>query len=93
MFPLQYPETKLLYPTRMLNASLTWSILLGRLVYGGDLQRYNSQIKIQEIKTEQFKAQINEEIVSAYQQLIIGKAQIEIAKEALETDNGSPLPK
>jgi outer membrane protein TolC len=50
MFPLQYPETKQLYPTGMLNASLTWSIPLGRLVYGGDLQRYNSQIKIQEIK-------------------------------------------
>lgn len=84
MFPLQYPETKQLYPTGMLNVSLTWNIPLGRLVYGGDLQRYNSKIKIQEIKAEQFKAQINEEIANAQQQLIIGKEQIQIAKEGLE---------
>lgn len=83
MFPLQYPETKQLYPTAMLNASLTWKIPLGRLVYGGDLKQYNSQIKIQEIKSEQFKAQINEEITNANQLLIIGKEQIQIAKEGL----------
>jgi len=84
MFPLQYPETKQLYPTGMLNASLTWNIPLGRLIYGGDLKQYNSQIKIQEIKSEQFKSQINEEIANAQQQLIIGKEQIQIAKEGLE---------
>lgn len=84
MFPLQYPETKQLYPTGMLNASLTWNIPLGRLIYGGDIKQFNSQIKIQEIKSEQFKAQINEEIANAQQQLIIEKEQIQIAKEGLE---------
>lgn len=89
MFPLQYPETKQLYPTGMLNASLTWNIPLGRLIFGGRLKQYNSQIKIQEIKSEQFKAQINEEIANANQLLIIGKEQIEIAKEALEQTAGA----
>ncbi len=84
MFPNLYPETNQLYPTGILNISLTWNIPLGQLVYSGELQRYNSQIKIQEVKAEQFKAQINEEIVTAQQQLLIGKEQIEIAKEALE---------
>ncbi len=84
VFPLQYPETKQLYPTGMLNASLTWNIPLGRFIYGGDLKQYNSQIKIQEIKSEQFRVQINEEIANAQQQLIIGKEQIQIAKEGLE---------
>jgi outer membrane protein TolC len=84
MFPSQYPETKQLYPTGMLNASLTWNIPLGRLVYGGDLKQYNSQIKIQEIKSDQFNAQINEEITNANQLLIIGKEQIQLAKEGLE---------
>lgn len=84
MFPNLYPETNQLYPTGMLNASLTWNIPLGRLVYGGDLKQYNSRIKIQEVRAEQFKAQINEEIANAQQQLSIGKEQIEIAKEALE---------
>jgi len=84
MFPNQYPETNQLYPTGMLNVSLTWNIPLGRLIYGGDLKQYNSQIKIQEIKSEQFKAQINEEIANANQLLIIGKEQIQIAKEGLE---------
>lgn len=83
-FPLQYPETKQLYPTGMLNTSLTWTIPIGRLIYGGDLKQFNSQIKIQEIRSGQFKAQINEEIVNSNQQLIIGKEQIEIAKEALD---------
>lgn len=53
-------------------------------MYGGDLKQYNSQIKIQEIKSEQFKAQINEEIANANQLLIIGKEQIQIAKEGLK---------
>lgn len=84
MFPNLYSETKQLYPTGMLNASLTWNIPLGRLVYGGDLKQYNSQIKIQEIKSEQLKIQINEEIANAQQQFVIGKEQIQIAKEGLE---------
>jgi len=84
VFPLQYPETKQLYPTGMLNASFTWNIPLGRFIYGGDLKQYNSQIKIQEIKSEQFRVQINEEIANVQQQLIIGKEQIQIAKEGLE---------
>jgi outer membrane protein TolC len=83
MFPSQYPVTKQLYPTGMLNASLTWNIPIGRLIYGGELKQYNSHLKIQEIRSGQFKAQINEEIVNSDQQLIIGKEQIEIAKEAL----------
>lgn len=84
MFPLQYPETKQLYPTGMLNASLTWKIPLGRLIFGGEVKQFNSQIKIQQIKAEQIKAQINEEITNAQQLLIIGKEQIQIAKEGLE---------
>lgn len=84
MFPAQYPETKQLYPTRMLNASLMWNIPLGRLVYGGDVKKYNTAIKIQEIKSEQMHAQINEEIANANEQLLTRKEQIQIAKEGFE---------
>ncbi|MDZ4748841.1 MAG: TolC family protein [Saprospiraceae bacterium] len=84
MFPLQYPETKQLYPTGALNASLTWTIPLGRLVYGGDVQRYNSQVKVQEVRAAQFKAQISKEISIATQQLLNGREQFQIAKEAIE---------
>lgn len=84
MFPAQYPETNRLYPTGMLNASLLWNIPLGRLVYGGDLKKYNSQINLLEIQSEQLRAKVNEEITIANQQLLIGKEQIEIAKEAIQ---------
>ena len=84
VFPLQYPETKQLYPTGMLNASLTWKIPLGRLIYKGDLKKFKSQITIQEIKSEQLKGRINEEIANAQQLIIIGKEQIQIAKAGLD---------
>jgi outer membrane protein TolC len=84
VFPLQYPETDQLYPTSALTVSLTWNIPIGRLVYGGDLQRYNSQLKVQEVRAAQFKAQINEEISNAQQRIRIGEEQIQIAKEAIE---------
>ncbi|MGS0748304.1 TolC family protein [Halpernia sp. GG3] len=84
VFPLQYPDTKQLYPTGMLNASLTWKIPLGRLIYGGDLKKFKSQITIQEIKSEQLKGHINEEIENAQQLIIIGKEQIQIAKAGLD---------
>ena len=54
------------------------------MAYNGDNKKYNSLIRLKEIKSEQFKAQINEEIASATIQLQIGKEQIEIAKESLE---------
>ncbi len=78
------PEIKQLYPTGLFSASLQWNIPLGRLVYGGDLKKYNSLIKIQETKAAQFKTQINEEIANATQQLIIGKEQVQIATDALD---------
>lgn len=84
MFPLQYPETKQLYPTQSLDVSLLWNIPLGRLVYGGDLKKINSRIKIQEIKSAQLQAKINEEILISSQQLLIGKEQMLIAGEALQ---------
>ncbi|TAK35953.1 MAG: hypothetical protein EPO28_13990 [Saprospiraceae bacterium] len=84
MFPAQFPETRQLYPTGMFNASFQWNIPLGRLFFGGDLKEFDSQIKMQEIKSEQLHAQINEEIASARQQLLIGKEQIQLAKEALK---------
>lgn len=84
MFPLQYPETKQLYPTGTFNASLMWNIPLGRLVYGGDLKKYNSLIKIQETKTEQLKSEINQEITTALQQIQIGQEQMKISEEALQ---------
>ena len=84
MFPLEYPETKQLYPTGAFNASLLWNIPLGRFAYGGDLKKYNSQIRLQEIKYEQLRAEINQEITTAFQRLQIGNEQVQIAQETLQ---------
>ena len=83
MFPDQYPETQQLYPTGALNVSLMWKIPLGALTYQGDKKVYDSKMRLNEIKTKQFKAQISEEIANAKSDLKIAKDQIEIAKEAL----------
>ncbi|MFZ6010779.1 MAG: TolC family protein [Bacteroidota bacterium] len=84
MAPDQYPNTKQLYPTGAFNGSLQWKIPVGRLLYGSDLKKYNSLIKIQETRSEQIKAQINEEIRNAQQQLVISKDQVSIATDALK---------
>ena len=84
MFPDQYPETQQLYPTGALNVSLMWKIPLGALTYQGDKKVYDSKMRLNEIKTKQFKAQISEEIANAKSDLKIAKDQIEIAKEALD---------
>jgi outer membrane protein TolC len=84
MFPVDYPQTQQLYPTRALNVSLLWKIPLGELTYQGDKKTYNSRIRLNEIEAEQFKVQVNEEIANAISDLQLGKEQIEIAKEALD---------
>ena len=84
MFQDQYPETKQLYSTGALNISLMWEIPLGALTYQGDKKVYDSKMRLNEIKTKQFKAQISEEIANAKSDLKLGKDQIEIAKEALD---------
>lgn len=84
MFPAQYPETHQLYPTQALNVSLMWKIPLGALTYQGDKKSYDSKMRLNEIKAEQFKIQINEEIANAKSDLQKGKEQIKTAKEALD---------
>ena len=84
MFPNQYPETKQLYPTVAMNVSLMWKIPLGALTYQGDKKIFDSKIRLNEIKAEQFKAQISEEIANAISDVQIGKEQIETAKESLD---------
>jgi len=83
MIPADYPQTQQLYPTGALNASLLWKIPLGALTYQGDKKICDSKIRLNEIKAEQFKAQIDQEIAYAKSDLQLGKEQIETAKEAL----------
>ena len=78
-------------PTSEINAALIWKIPLGRLAYKGTLKQYNSQIALHKINIEQAKTKINAEVLSAREQIIIAKQQIEIslegnnlAKKALE---------
>ena len=82
--PVQYPNPQQLYPTGALNVSLKWKIPLGAITYQGDKKTFDSKIDLKEIETEQFRAQINEEIANAESDLQLGKEQIEITKEALD---------
>ena len=82
--PDAYPNPDVLYPTEMVNISLVWRIPLGRLIYAGELKRFNANLNIQQTQIEQLQAQINEEIISAREQLTTAKKQIEFAKEGSE---------
>ncbi|MGJ3236044.1 TolC family protein [Marivirga sp.] len=84
MEPNRFPETRQLYPTRALNASLMWNIPLGRLFSGGALKVYDSRIRLAEIEYDKMNAQIREEITNAQQKIDLGKQQVEIAKESIE---------
>ncbi len=83
MFPDQYPETQQLYPTNALNVSVMWKIPLGALTYQGDKKSFDSKMRLNKIEAEQFKVQINEEVANAKSDLLLGRQQIETAKEAL----------
>ncbi len=73
-----------LYNTYQINASLMWTIPLGRLFYKGDLKQWNSKIALQQNAVAQFKNQYRQETTSAEAQLQITGEQIKIAKEALQ---------
>ncbi|MEX2231173.1 MAG: TolC family protein [Cyclobacteriaceae bacterium] len=81
MVPAEYPETKKLYPTNEVNVSLMWRIPLGRVFYAGDLKKYDAQLRIQQVQTEQVKAQVNNEIINSLEQLKVAKVQMELALE------------
>jgi outer membrane protein TolC len=84
MLPSDSPQKQQLYPTGALNISLLWKIPLGELTYQGDRKTYDSRIRFNKIKAEQFKVQISEEIANAKSDLQLGKEQIETARNALD---------
>ncbi len=71
--------------TYQLNASLLWSLPLGRLSYNGDLKQWNTKILLQQNKVEQFKNQYQQEISLAVSQLQISEEQMAIAKQAMQS--------
>ncbi|NQU52452.1 MAG: TolC family protein [Bacteroidetes bacterium] len=72
-----------LYNTYQFNASLLWSLPLGRITHRGDLKKWDVKILSQQNKVEQFKNKFNQEITTATAQIEIVGQQIEIAKDAL----------
>ncbi|OGU41748.1 MAG: hypothetical protein A2X61_00375 [Ignavibacteria bacterium GWB2_35_12] len=73
--------------TYQINASLIWTLPLGRLFYKGDLKKYDAQIFIQQNKIEQFKSQYQKEISIAVSKIHIINEQISFAKDALQTSS------
>lgn len=84
MDAVAFPNPNQLNSTQFLNVSLLWKIPLGTFTYNGDNKKYNSLIKIKEIESQRFKAELNEEISNATSSIEIGKKQISITKEAYE---------
>ncbi|MBL4861763.1 MAG: TolC family protein, partial [Crocinitomicaceae bacterium] len=70
-----------LNPTRAVNAALIWEIPLGRIAYKGELKQFDARISLQEIKMEQAKATINEEVLRAKGRISTSKEQIDLALE------------
>ena len=70
--------------TYQYNAALLWNLPFGRLVYKGDIKRYNAQIDLQHNAIEQFKNQYQAEIATANTGVELAGQQMEIAKQALQ---------
>ena len=69
--------------TNEINASLIWKIPIGRIVSGGSVMKYNALIDLHENKIQQTKAQINEEVQTAKERIILSEQQFNIAKQGL----------
>lgn len=73
-------------PTRNttdVNASLLWTIPLGRFTYQGDLKQWDGKISLQHNKLEQFKNRYRQETTTAETQLQASGDQLAVGKEAL----------
>ncbi|MBC7626836.1 MAG: TolC family protein [Ferruginibacter sp.] len=70
--------------TYQYNAALLWNLPFGRLVYKGNIKRYNAQIDLQHNAIEQFKNQYQAEIATANTGVELAGQQMEIAKQALQ---------
>jgi outer membrane protein TolC len=68
-------------PTVEINGALLWKIPLGRLISGGELKQYNARIALQKIQMMQTRAQVNEEVIRAREQILASKEQMEVALE------------
>lgn len=84
MDPVSYPSTTQLYPTSSLNLSFGWNVPIGELIYKGDRNKYAAKMRIKELQKDQFKVEINQEIILAKSNIQTGQEQMEIADEALK---------
>lgn len=82
--PVQFPETSQLYYTNEVNISLMWQIPIGHFIQKGDLKKYKAKISIGENQRQQFKNQVNKEILSYRSVLDISKLQLDLADESSE---------
>ena len=75
-------EIKQLYPTTSLNFSLQWKIPIEKLIYNGPTKKMEASEQIKELEIKEIKAAINQDIVTAKQNIIITKQQTELANKA-----------
>jgi outer membrane protein TolC len=68
-------------PTAEINGAFLWKIPLGRLISGGELKQHNAQIALQKIQMKQTRAQVNEEVIGAREQILASKEQMKVALE------------
>ncbi|MDH3649938.1 MAG: TolC family protein, partial [Saprospiraceae bacterium] len=77
----QHPETQQLYSTAALNIGLMWQVPLGRLTYGGSVKQHDAKIQLQKTSLLQVKAEINEEVAAAREDVSTLRDQVGIAQE------------
>ena len=75
-------EIKQLYPTTSLNFSLQWKIPIEKLIYNGPTKKMEASEQIKELEIKEIKAAINQDIVTAKQNILINKQQTELANKA-----------
>jgi outer membrane protein TolC len=84
LLPLQFPNTKQLYPTAGIDIGIKWSVPIGQLIFDGDLKKNSAKKALELNKIEQMKASVNAEIIAASQAIENAKEQMDMAKEGGE---------
>ena len=75
------------YNTYTLDAGLLWSIPIGRIIYKGDLKKYNAEINMQQNNMQQFGNDVQQQVNDARAQIELSMEQIEYSKQSLTQSN------
>jgi len=75
------------YNTYTLDAGLLWDIPIGRIIYRGDVKRYNAEINIEQNNMQQFGNEVVQQVADARAQIKLSMQQMDFSRRSLSQAN------